>query len=202
MNNVETFFKNKTSTQDFIKKYFGYLSEILARISADDVTKMIQVIEKARNEDKTVFFIGNGGSAATASHFANDLSIGTRSQKKPFRVMSLTDNVAVLTAVGNDFGYEEIFTKQLQAYMNKGDVLVAISASGNSPNVVKAIEWANKNGATTISLTGFDGGKIKEMTHVNLHVPSVKGEYGPVEDLHMIFDHVIGAYFMYGCRLE
>lgn len=202
MNNVETFFKNKTNTQDFIKKYFGYLSEILAKISADDVTKMIQVIEKARNEDKTVFFIGNGGSAATASHFANDLSIGTRSQKKPFRVMSLTDNVAVITAVGNDFGYEEIFTKQLQSYMNKGDVVVAISASGNSPNVVKAIEWANKNGATTISLTGFDGGKIKELTHVNLHVPSAKGEYGPVEDLHMIFDHVIGAYFMYACRAE
>lgn len=202
MNNVESFFKNKTSTQDFIKKYFNYLNDILTKISADEVAKMIQTIEKARSEDKTVFFIGNGGSAATASHFANDLAIGTRSQKKPFRVMSLTDNVAVLTAIGNDFGYEEIFTKQLQAYMNKGDVLVAISASGNSPNVVKAIEWANQNGATTISLTGFDGGKIKEMTHINLHVPSIKGEYGPVEDLHMIFDHVIGAYFMYACRVE
>lgn len=200
MNNVETFFKNKSSDQDFIKKYFGYLSEILGKISADDVAKMINAIKKARIEDKFVFFIGNGGSAATASHFANDLSIGTRSSTKPFRCMSLTDNVAVMTAVGNDFGYEDIFIKQLQAYMGKGDVVVAISASGNSPNVVKAVDWANKNGATTISLTGFDGGKIKEMTHINLHVPSVKGEYGPVEDLHMIFDHVIGAYFMYACR--
>lgn len=163
---------------------------------------MIDAIKAARENDKMIFFIGNGGSAATASHFANDLSIGTRSQKKPFRVLSLTDNVPVLTAVGNDFGYDDIFIRQLQAYMKSGDVVVAISASGNSPNVTKAVEWANNNGAKTISLTGFDGGKLKTQTHINLHVPSIKGEYGPVEDLHMIFDHVIGNYFMYMCRAE
>lgn len=202
MNNVEKFFHEKQNTPDFIKKYCAYIQEILSKISAEDVSKMIDVIHTARENDKMVFFIGNGGSAATASHFANDLSIGTRSSRKPFRVMSLTDNVPVLTAIGNDFGYDDIFIKQLQAYMHKGDVVVAISASGNSPNVVKAIEWANAQGATTISLTGFDGGKIKGLTHINLHVPSNKGEYGPVEDLHMIFDHMIGAYFMYSCQAE
>ncbi len=200
MNNVENFFKNKSSDQDFIRKYFGYVSEVIGKINVADVAKVVDAIKKARAGDKVVYFIGNGGSAATASHFANDLAIGTRSAGKPFRVMSLTDNVAVLTAIANDFGYDEIFVKQLQTYMKSGDVVIAISASGNSPNVVKAMDWAKNHGATTVGLTGFDGGKLKEMVDINLHVPSVKGEYGPVEDLHMIFDHVIGAYFMYACQ--
>lgn len=200
MNNIERFFKDKKSSSDFVKKYFDYLSGIIAKIEIGDVARVIESIEKARAGEKMVFFIGNGGSAATSSHFANDLAIGTRSSSKPFRVMSLTDNVAILTAVANDYGYDEIFVKQLQTYMKSGDLVIAISASGNSPNVVKAIEWAKSHGAKTIGLTGFDGGKIKEIADINLHVPSVKGEYGPVEDIHMVFDHVIGAYFMYACQ--
>lgn len=202
MNNVERIFKAKESTQHFIKGYLEYLKSVLDQINLDDVASFIDTIKVARENNQFIYFIGNGGSAATASHFANDLAIGTRSSKKPFRIMSLTDNVPVLTAIGNDFGYDEIFTKQLQAYLKPNDVVVAISASGNSANVVKALELAKKMSAKTVSLTGFDGGKIKSMADVNLHVPSVKGEYGPVEDVHMIFDHIIGNYFLHMCKEE
>lgn len=202
MNNVERAFKARESVQHYVKNYLEYLKSILDQINLDHVAQFVDVISEARKTDNVVFFIGNGGSAATASHFANDLSIGTRSSKKPFRVMSLTDNVPVLTAIGNDFGYDEIFTKQLEAYMKPGDVVVGISASGNSPNVVKAFEYAKKNSAKTVSITGFDGGKIKTMTDINLHVPSIKGEYGPVEDVHMIFDHIVGNYFINVCKEE
>ena len=202
MNNVERIFKAKESTQHFVKGYLEYLKSVLDQLNLDDIAKFIDTIQIARDNNQFIYFIGNGGSAATASHFANDLAIGTRSSKKPFRIMSLTDNVPVLTAIGNDFGYDEIFTKQLEAYLKPNDVVVAISASGNSANVVKALELAKKMLAKTVSLTGFDGGKIKAMADVNLHVPSVKGEYGPVEDVHMIFDHIIGNYFLHLCREE
>ena len=202
MNNIERIFKAKESTQHFVKSYLEYLKTVLDQINLDEVTKFIETIKSARENNQFVYFIGNGGSAATASHFANDLAIGTRSSKKPFRVMSLTDNVAVMTAIGNDFGYDELFTKQLSAYLKPNDVVVAISASGNSPNVVKALEFAKTMSAKTVSITGFDGGKIKSSADINLHVPTQKGEYGPVEDVHMIFDHIVGNYFMHLCREE
>ena len=104
--------------------------------------------------------MGNGGSAATASHFANDLAFGTNDYDKPFKVMSITDNVPVLTALGNDYGYEEIFVRQLRVYGKKGDVLVGISASGNSPNLLTAFEYAGASGIKTVALTAFDGGKM------------------------------------------
>ena len=156
----------------------------------------------ARERGSRVFFIGNGGSAATASHFANDLAIGTRTLEKPFRVISLTDNVAVMTAIGNDYGYEQIFLQQLKTVMDPHDVVVAISASGNSPNLLTAIEWANAHGAITIGLTGFDGGRLASLAQQRVHIPSNKGEYGPVEDAHMILDHIVGNYLMLACRVS
>jgi D-sedoheptulose 7-phosphate isomerase len=150
-------------------------------------------LETRRNRN-TIFFIGNGGSAATASHFANDLQIGTRSPDLPFKAISLSDNQAIITAVGNDFGYEEIFSKQLEALMEKGDLLVAISASGNSPNIVKGCLVAKQKSCLVVGLTGFDGGQLKKLSNLNIHIPSQKGEYGPVEDLHMIVNHLIGSY--------
>lgn len=202
MNHVETIYKNKVSTQHFVRSYIEYLKKVLDQVNPEEVVKFINAISEARKNDRVIYFIGNGGSAATASHFANDLAVGTRTSSKPFRVMSLTDNVAVLTAIGNDFGYDEIFTKQLEAYLNPGDVVVAISASGNSANVVKALQFARKRAAKTIGLTGFDGGRIKEIADVNVHVPSQKGEYGPVEDVHLILDHIVGSYFIQLCREE
>lgn len=200
MNNVQKIFEEAKSPTAFTRNYLSYLSTILAQLDENAVGNFINIILVARDAGKSVYFIGNGGSAATASHFANDIQIGTRTKGKPFKVQSLTDNVAILTAVGNDFGYDYIFVKQLEALLNDGDVVVAISASGNSPNVIKGIEYAHQRKCTTIGITGFDGGKLKELAQHNLHVPSLKGEYGPVEDVHMIIDHILGNYLMYYCQ--
>ena len=191
---LENRLKEYPKPAEYARSYFGYLSDIFSKIDTTQIAKFIETILDARERGARIFFIGNGGSAATASHFANDLSVGTRSKGKPFKVMSLTDNAAVITAIGNDFGYEFIFQKQLQSLMQEGDVVVAISASGNSPNLVTAIEYANQMKATTVALTGFDGGKLLQKATFAVHVPSNKGEYGPVEDLHMIFDHIVYTY--------
>ena len=142
------------------------------------------------------FFIGNGGSTATASHFANDIAIGTNSYDKPFRAVSLTDSNAIITAVGNDFGYEEIFVRQLQVLGGAGDVVVAISASGNSLNLLRTFDYAKKIDIKTVAITAFDGGKMKQMADEGVHVPTAPKEYGPAEDAHMVLDHLVGAYLM------
>ena len=200
MNTVERIFNEVDNPADFAKNYFGYLTEIFTKIDTNQIQELVDVILDARENGKTVYFIGNGGSAATASHFANDIQIGTRTKGKPFKVVSLTDNNAVMTAIANDFGYDCLFSKQLEALLNDGDSVVAISASGNSPNVVNAIDYANERGCTTVGITGFEGGRLKEISKINVHVPSFKGEYGPVEDLHMIFDHIIGNYLINYCK--
>ena len=132
--------------------------------------------------------MGNGGSAASASHWVNDL---TRWRAKPFRAISLVDNAAIVTAYANDEGFEHIFRMQLQNLMTPGDAVVAISASGNSPNLVSALDYANAVGGVTIGLTGFSGGALREIANSGVHVPSEIGEYGPVEDAHMILGHLV-----------
>ena len=195
MNEVDRMFKNNIdNTIGFIKNYFEYLSQVLEKIDKKEIEQFIEILIKARIDKSTIFFIGNGGSAATASHFANDISIGTRTLSKPFKAISLCDNAAVVTAIANDDGYEEVFVQQLRVLYKKNDILVAISASGNSMNLIKAIEFAKENEIKTVGITAFDGGKLKQVADYNIHVPTEKGEYGPAEDVHMILDHLIGAY--------
>ncbi len=201
-NNIETIYNNSSSPSEYISAYFKHLTQILSELDLSSIEKFIGLLLSARKEGKNVYFIGNGGSAATASHFANDLAIGTRSKKLPFKVMSLTDNSSVITAIGNDYGYEQVFVKQLEACLGSGDLLVAISASGNSPNILKAVEYTKENSGITIGLTGFDGGELKKIVDHVIHVPTVKGDYGPVEDVHMILDHVVGNYLLQMCREE
>jgi len=200
MNKVTEIFVGTKSPAHFARSYFSYLAELFKDISEQEVGQFIEIIIEAREAGRKIFFMGNGGSAATADHFVNDISIGTRTTGKPFKAYSLSSNGAVITALGNDNGYEDIFVKQLEALMDKGDVVVAISASGNSPNVVKAIRYANDKGAITVGLTGFDGGKLRELAQFKVHVPTSKGEYGPVEDAHMIFDHILGNYLLHYCK--
>jgi D-sedoheptulose 7-phosphate isomerase len=177
--------------------YLDYLASCFSELDRKALARFVELLLAARESGHAIFFIGNGGSAATASHFANDISIGTRTgDEKPFRAISLTDNVAVMTALANDEGYDRMFVDQLKVQMRDGDALVAISASGNSPNVIAAVEYAKSRGATVVGLTGFDGGKLKALSDIELHVPTAKGEYGPVEDIHMIFDHLVGSYLM------
>ncbi|MDO8463838.1 MAG: SIS domain-containing protein [Gallionella sp.] len=194
MNNIDRIFT--TNPAAFAGAYINYLQSVLLRIDTSEIGRFIETLLDARERGATIFFIGNGGSAATASHFANDLAYGTNDYEQPFRVVSLTDNVPVLTALGNDFGYEEIFVRQLRVLGSKGDVLVGISASGNSPNLLKAFDYALSAGIKTVAITAFDGGKMKDMADEGVHVPTEPKEYGPAEDAHMVLDHLVGAYLM------
>ena len=196
MNKLDQIYSESLSINDYSKSYIDYLSTVLNNISLKDIEKFVEVLLEARERESSIFFIGNGGSAATASHFANDIAIGTRTYEKPFRAISLCDNQAVITAIANDDGYEKIFSQQLQVLLKKQDVVVAISASGNSPNLLDAIDTAKKMNTITVGISAFDGGKMKEMVDVSLHVPTEKGEYGPAEDAHMVLDHLVSNYLM------
>jgi D-sedoheptulose 7-phosphate isomerase len=202
MNRLDELFRDRPSPAVYAARYLAYLQQLLATVSRDEIAAFVRALLDAREQGARIYFIGNGGSAATASHFANDLTLGTRSTGRPFRAMSLTDNSAVLTAAANDDGYAEIFTSQLKALMEPGDVVVAISASGNSPNIVQAVRWANDHGAVTVGLTGFDGGVLRTLAQLSVHVPTRAGEYGPVEDLHMVVDHLVTAYLRSVCDTE
>lgn len=196
MNRLDEIFSRCRDARSFAVAYAERLSELLSELDFDSVARFVGVVLQARENNHKIFFIGNGGSAATASHFANDFAIGTRCPEKPFRAVSLTDNVATMTAIANDDGYDQLFVKQLEVLLDPGDVLVAISASGNSPNVVKALEYARARGNRTVALTGFEsGGRIAEVAETVIHVKTDKGEYGPVEDMHMFLDHLMGSYF-------
>lgn len=196
MNKLDEIYSEKTTIKDFSKSYLEYVRSVLEKISLVEIERFIESLLAARERGSTVYFIGNGGSAATASHFANDIAIGTRALGKPFRVVSLCDNQAVITAIANDDGYEQIFSRQLGVLLKKDDVVVAISASGNSENLLRAIDLSKQKGATTVGLTAFDGGKLRKVVDFSVHVPTNKGEYGPAEDGHMVLDHLVGSYLM------
>ena len=188
------------TAMEFAAQYLGRLTELFSRVESASLAGFIDVLMDARARGSQIFFIGNGGSAATAGHFVNDLTIGTRSWSRPFRAVSLADNVATLTAIANDYGYDQVFTSQLKVLLVPGDVVVAISASGNSPNLVGAVRWANEHGGITVGLTGFEGGELKTLSRISVHVPTPAGEYGPIEDLHLIFNHLVTAYLRAACR--
>ncbi len=181
----------------FLDSYKSKLINAIENIDAKDIQKVIEALDLTIASKSKIYIIGNGGSAATASHMANDLGGGLKLRDiRNFDVESLGDNVALCSAIANDIGFENIFYAQIKDKIKKGDVLIAISCSGNSPNIVKACEYAKAHQATIIGLTGFSGGKLKELSGINFHIKSDKGEYGIVEDLHMIFDHILYTYYV------
>ncbi len=182
------------SKEDFYKINKKNLIDIINRVSDREISNFIDVLLEARKKSSFIYFIGNGGSASTASHFVNDLSIGTKLLDMPFHAISLCDNQSVMTAIANDYGYEYIFSKQLSILLKEGDVVVAISASGNSLNLIQALGVAKNKGAITVGISAFDGGKLKDIVDVSVHVPTKQGEYGPAEDVHMMLDHLITSY--------
>ena len=176
--------------------YLSHLSERLSQIDPDEVADLIRELESARTEGSTVFLAGNGGSAATASHMANDFGIGLHSAgSTAIRAVALTDNVPVMTAISNDVRYRNVFEDQLKVLYQTGDRLLAISASGNSPNLIAAAEWVKQKGGRVIGLVGFDGGALKGLCDVAVHVRTPRGEYGPVEDAHMVLNHLVATWF-------
>ena len=184
-----------TISKDFSEKYLEYLTSLIAQLDRGVIAQFADLLLDSRDAGSTTFFLGNGGSASTATHFVNDVSLGSRQFDKPFRAISLCDNQAVITAIANDDGYENIFLQQLQTLAKPGDTIVCISASGNSQNLIKAIEYAKQNNIYIVGLTAFDGGYLKKNCDLNIHVPTKVGEYGPAEDLHMVVCGLIGSYF-------
>ncbi|MBI3764400.1 MAG: SIS domain-containing protein [Chloroflexi bacterium] len=177
---------------DFIDTYLTQLEEVIHNTSRADITAVVDALEMAWREGRQIFLIGNGGSAATASHMMNDLCKLTIAPGKPrVRALALTDNVPLMTAWGNDAAYDDIFVEPLLNFMRPGDLVIAISTSGNSPNVVKAVRVAKEHGLKTIGFVGDQGGKLAEMADLVVRIPSP--HIGQQEDGHMILDHVIAG---------
>lgn len=200
MNDIRRIYKETNTAGAFALEYLNHLTRIMKQIDINAVTDFIHELEMARNQGHTVFVVGNGGSAATASHMANDIGLDVMKKSDtniPFRILSLTDNIPVISAIGNDNGYENIFLYQLRILYRPGDKLIAISASGNSPNVIRAVEYVKSQNGIVLGLTGFDGGKLADMCDIAIHIKTKPGEYGPVEDIHMIMDHLIASYLQY-----
>jgi len=173
--------------------YLGKVRELLDALP-EQSERFVETLFQAFEQERTVFLIGNGGSAAAASHFGQDLAKGTLSSmqaKRRFRVIPLTDNIGFITALANDEGYDSIFEQQLRNLARPGDLLVAISGSGNSPNVLRAVEYARSIGMKTIGVTGFDGGKLRAMADQSVHIPIE--DMGMTEALHGVVFHLAMA---------
>ena len=203
MNNIEKAFNDSTGAGDFSRRYFSYLNQVLCSLDPGAIDQLVAEFEDAREKGATIFVAGNGGSATTATSMANDIGFDILKKTgtdRPFRVMALTDNNSVITAIANDVGYDNIFINQLKIHYRPGDKLLAISASGNSPNIVTAAEWIKQQGGNVIGFLGFSGGKLKDISDVILHVKSEAGEYGPVEDAHLVLNHILAHWFQ--CKLK
>jgi len=183
------------------QQYLDNLKGAVDAVSLDDIQKVAEVLFEAYKNGKKVFILGNGGSAATASHMAADLGKGTLRNvydpnEKRFQVISLTDNVPAMTAFANDLSFDEMFVQQIMNYVQKDDVVIGITGSGNTPNVIKTILYAKEIGAITIGLLGFHtGGSAKQLVDYDITIKS--NNYGVVEDLHMVLDHLLTTCLAY-----
>ncbi|MDO8435799.1 MAG: SIS domain-containing protein [bacterium] len=186
---------NNISNQGYPQQYFQELKNAIDSLDQEKIHKVTSVLFEAYKQSKTIFILGNGGSASTASHLAEDWGKSTiknfyDEKEKRFKVISLTDNVAFISALGNDLSFEDIFVQQLGSLVNKGDVVVAISGSGNSPNIIKAVEYAEKCGAITVGFLGRgNGGKLGPL--VDYSVIVLDNHQGRIEDIHMVLGHLI-----------
>lgn len=180
---------------EFSAAYRSKLLRTLDGVDAALVGQAIEILKQARENKRYIFVCGNGGSASTASHFVTDMVKGASfGREARFRIMALTDSMATITAYSNDVGYDCVFAEQLRNFATAGDVLIAISGSGNSPNVVSAMDYANRAGCKTIALTGRDGGKLGAMA--NLEIRASESHMGRIEDVHLFVCHMICYYFM------
>jgi len=178
----------------FFRDYIQQLKEVLDKIPIDNLEQVIGAMLDTYNNDKTIYIMGNGGSAANASHIVNDISKGTDYPGgKRVKIISLCDNIPLMLAYANDCGYETIFVEQLKNLLRDGDLVIAISGSGNSPNILNAVEYANSIKAVTIGLGGYDGGKLAKIARIPLIVPSFSMQR--VEDVHLIIGHILMCYF-------
>jgi D-sedoheptulose 7-phosphate isomerase len=170
--------------------YIDNIKDVLDRLPYKEIEEVISVLWEARLAQRQIFIMGNGGSGSTASHFVCDLAKNTQSEGLPsFRVIGLNDNIPLMLAYANDEGYENVFARQLESYVQPQDVVIVLSGSGNSKNVIRAVEVATHCSAKTIAFTGFDGGKLGTMVDINVNVPS--DSMPQIEDIHLILEHII-----------
>ena len=179
----------------FASKYISENIKILQGLDPDQIAAAVQLVVQAGESGNRIYAIGNGGSASTASHFVNDMGKGASlGREKRFKVIPLTDNVEWMTALSNDLSYEDVYVEQLMNFAEKDDVLLAISGSGNSENVIRAVRYAHETGCHTIGFTGYDGGKLKGLVERCIVIDS--DHMGRIEDMHVILQHIICYYFM------
>jgi len=190
-----------TTMNQWISDYIRAQKAALDSIPPEGVAQVVEKLRVVWKEDRQVFVFGNGGSAANASHFATDLGKGSSDKLgKRFRVLSLTDNVSWMTAIGNDYSYDDVFLRQLQNYARSGDLVLAISVSGNSPNCVKALDWAKQNGLRTVALVGAKRGRMADIAEQSIVINDT--HYGRVEDAQMGICHLLCYAFMENTELS
>lgn len=177
-----------------IEKYIALEIETLKKLDVDSIDAALRLLDETRMSGGRIYIFGNGGSAATASHIQNDFNKGLSEYiEQKFDFICLNDNMATVMAIANDIGYDEIFRFQLKGKLKPRDIVVAISGSGNSPNVIKAVEYAKEQGNRIIGMSGYDGGKLAKMSDLSLHVPAMSMQV--TEDVHMMFDHLMMSVF-------
>ena len=180
--------------RSLIKKYLHDEIKVLQSLNIDAINDAMCLLAEAFEAEKAIYIFGNGGSAATASHYVNDFNKGVSEHTdKKFRFICLNDNIATVMAIANDIGYEEIFRFQLRGRLTEGDIIIGISGSGNSQNIINAVTYARESGNKIIGITGYDGGELKSLSDISLHVPVNSMQI--TEDVHMIFDHLMMAVF-------
>lgn len=173
-----------------IEGYLATIKKIVGMIDKEKIESVINMLEKARLSHNRIFILGNGGSATTANHFVCDFGKNAiKGDEGRFKIISLCDNMATITAYGNDFAYERIFEERLKNLMEEKDIIMCISASGNSKNVINAVQYAKKKNGYIISLTGFDGGKLKNLSDLNINIHG--GCIEQIEDVHLMIEHII-----------
>ncbi|MCC8152340.1 MAG: SIS domain-containing protein [Lachnospiraceae bacterium] len=173
-----------------IKEYFEKEKQVINNLNIDEINQAVQAIKDAYEREATIYVFGNGGSAATASHFVCDFNKGICEKlDKKFHLICLSDNTPVLTAIANDISYDDVFAFQLENKLKEDDLVLAISGSGNSKNVIKAVEYAKQVGANVVGITGYSGGKLRELADYYMHV--AVDDMQITEDIHMMFDHMM-----------
>lgn len=195
MHKLAELFEKSDSMQRYARGYCARLAEVLDQVDVEAIARTADVLDTAAREARTIYLIANGGSAAVASHMVNDLVVGSFVEgQPPFRVFCLTDNAASVTALSNDAAFDEIFVHQLRVHLAAGDVVLAMSASGNSENILRGVAYARSVKAMTIGWCGFDGGRLAQACDIVVHVPATPDEYGPVEDAFGVLSHMISGY--------
>lgn len=197
MKSIERLAYKEKNIENFSKRYLERINLIFKKINLKELSKLENEFLDLRKKNSTLFVFGNGGGAATAMTMANDLGFDVlkKTNKKTFKIISLNDNSSVVTAIANDKSYDEIFMNQLKIHFNKKDKILIFSASGNSKNLIKAAKWVKKKKGKVISIIGFDGGKLKKLSDTYIHIPTERGEYGPVEDFQLMINHILAHWF-------